>query len=100
MPKERRKLILELDSPQNVEAVAFIPRNNDNFVWPGDHYQLLYFDSVEKGWKEVDRAIAENHSLTFDAPENALYWLRDLTKGHEEQPFIWRNGKQVFVHDL
>lgn len=100
MPSNQRSVTLKLAEKAKVEAVGFIPRNNDNFIWPGEMYQLLYFESADKGWVEIDNTIASERFLQFVAPANALYWLRNVTKGHEEQAFIWRDGKQVFAHDL
>lgn len=31
-----------------------------------------------------------------NAPRHALFWLRDLTAGKEEQTFVYFNGKQYF----
>ena len=33
-------------------------------------------------------------------PENALFWLRNLTRGKEEQIFYIKEGKQVFVSNI
>jgi hypothetical protein len=32
----------------------------------------------------------------MNMPTNALFWLRDLTKGKEERPFTYENGQQVW----
>ena len=77
-----------------------MPRNDDNFVWEGHRYRLLYFDSPEKGWQTADEKAADGREITMSAPEGALYWLRDLTKGREEEIFVWRDNRQTFVHDL
>lgn len=100
LPDTMRNITMRLLKPQKVEAIAFIPRNNDNFVWKGDLYSLLYFDSPEKGWVECSSQMADGWTLNMTAPEGALLWLRDLTKGYEEQAFIWRNRHQYFTYDI
>ena len=99
-PLNCRSIILETERPEIVSAIGFVPRNDDNFVWPGHRYRLLYFDSPEKGWQTADEKVADGREITMSAPEGALYWLRDLTKGREEEIFVWRDNRQTFVHDL
>jgi hypothetical protein len=38
--------------------------------------------------------------LNMTGPINALYVLRSLSKGGEEEVFYYENNKQIFVHDL
>lgn len=89
----------ELTEKERIEKIVFSPPNDDNFVWPGHEYELLYFAGAE-GWKSLGRQTAIERELHYDAPANALLWLRDLTKGREEQVFIAENGEQVFIHDI
>ena len=92
-------LVYDLGKPTVISKVVFLPRNDDNFVWPGNVYELFYHDGLN-GWKSLGTKTATGHELKYDVPRNALLWLRNRTKGHEEQVFINRNGKQVFVMDL
>lgn len=75
------------------------PRNDDNYVCPGDEYELFYNDGI-KGWISLGKQIAEDRTLYYEVPENALFWLRNLTKGKEEQVFFCRNGHPYFVTDI
>ena len=85
---------------KKIRKIVFNPRNDDNFVWPGDEYELFYNDGAA-GWKSLGRQVAdERRYVEYEVPRNALLWLRDRTKGREEQVFFIRNGKQVFVTDL
>lgn len=87
------------DEPTAIGSIIFVPRNDDNDVWPGDTYELFYQDGVN-GWKSLGLQTADGWELRYHAPQNALLWLRDRTKGREEQIFISRNGEQVFTSDL
>ena len=91
--------IVHIDSPDNVAAVFLVPPTDDNFVMPAQEYELLYFAGKE-GWKSAGRKMSEEFSVGFEAPKGALLWLRNLTKGREEQIFIWRQGRQQFNIDL
>ena len=93
-------LAFDLKELKKIRKIVFNPCNDDNFVWPGDEYELFYNDGTA-GWKSLGRQVAdERRYVEYEVPRNALLWLRDRTKGREEQVFFIRNGKQVFVTDL
>lgn len=92
-------LVFSLDSLQQIKSLYFIARTDDNYVWKGDTYELLYFDG-KKGWKSLGVKTATSKQICFDAPGNALLWLRNRTKGREEQVFVYRNNRQWFNSDL
>lgn len=93
---ENPYIIYDLKKKQEVGSIVYIPRNDDNFVWKGDEYELFYQDGPE-GWKSLGRQTAEGDTLRYArVPSNALLWLKDHTKGKEEQVFSYQNGKQVF----
>lgn len=39
---------------------------------------------------------ADTTCLDWIVPDNALFWLRDLTRGREEHIFFMQNGRQKF----
>ncbi len=86
---------LKFDTPQQIAKIRYIPRNDDNFVQAGQLYELLYADST--GWQSMGINYAKADSLIYDnVPSGAIYLLKNLTKGHEERIFEYKNGKQVF----
>ena len=89
----------DLKKEHHIKKIVFMPWNDDNYVWPGDRYELFYQDGIN-GWKSLGTKTATKREIEFMIPGNALLWLRDLTKGREEQIFIHRDGKQVFTIDL
>ncbi len=95
---DRYRIMFRNLSGKTVKSVALSVRNDDNYVWPGQEYELLYYDRGE--WRTCGRRVATGHSLEFDAPANAVLWLRNLTKGREEQVFVYRDGRQLFNMDL
>lgn len=82
-----------------IKKIVFSPRNDDNYVWPGDEYELFYQDGIN-GWKSLGVRTATKRELEYLVPNNALLWLRNKTKGREEQVFINKDGKQLFVVDI
>lgn len=85
---------LDLARPVQIDGIAFCPRTDDNDICPGDEYELFYWN---EGWISLGCKTADSYELTFDGvPSNALLWLRDLTKGREERPFIYENNRQIW----
>ncbi len=97
--KQHQNLIFELERTASIGGIEFYPRTDGNFVWAGDTYELLYY-AGDEGWVSLGKKVAKGKSLTFQGPKNALFWLRDLTQGKEEQVFFYENGKQVFSYNI
>lgn len=89
------EVILDLGKKMMIDQLDYMPRNDDNFISPGDTYELFYHAGVE-GWKSLGRRQADTTFFDWDVPDNALFWLRDLTRGHEEHIFFMQNGQQKF----
>ena len=84
----------DFGKPMQQADLFFCPRTDDNDISIGDTYELFYWD---KRWHSLGKQVAEKGSLTYHSvPRNALLWLRNLTKGHEERPFTYDNGKQIW----
>ena len=94
-----RSIVFDMEKTTAVKRFIFFPRNDDNYVWPGDEYELFYQDGIN-GWKTLGVQTATGWELEYRVPDNALLWLRDRTKGREEQVFIYKDGKQYFTVDL
>lgn len=78
-----------------VRKLMFIPRNDDNFIRIGDEYELFFFNG-DKGWVSLGKQIAKENYLLYKAPKNAMLWLKDLTRGQEENLFIYEDDEQRF----
>lgn len=82
---------LDLGSPRKVTRIRYVPRNRDNFIREGDTYELYYWESREeaarKGWVRATRTVATADSLRVSVPEGALFYLKNLTRGHDERIF-------------
>ena len=90
-------LTFDLGASFRLGSMLYVPHNDGNYIDPGDEYELFYHGGAE-GWKSLGRQRAVVDSLVYDnVPGNAVLWLRDLTKGREEQQFILdENGEQLF----
>ena len=90
-------LVFDLGGSHRLSDMLYIPHNDGNYIEPGDTYELFYQDGIG-GWKSLGRKTATADSLVYDSvPGNAVFWLRDLTKGREEQQFVLDGrGEQSF----
>lgn len=84
----------DLGNPQKLTSIVYFPWNDDNFVVPGHEYELFYYD---KGWISLGKQKPDAFSLIYkNVPDNALLYLKDYTRGNEERPFTYVNGKQIW----
>ncbi len=88
----------KFEKPIIINQIRFMPRNANNSINIGDKYQLYYWDF---GWKHAGKQEAKYPFIRFkNIPKGTIYWLRNLSKGKEELPFIINDGKQYFInHD-
>lgn len=91
-------IALDLETPQTIERISYVPHNDDNFIRIGDVYELFYLS--EGGWKSLGWQRAAGTELVYDnAPRYALFWLKNLSRGQEEQVFSYYDEKQHFNYD-
>ena len=85
----------DFGKPVDIGSFRYLPRNDDNFIREGELYEFFYWDA---GWISLGRQVGTTtHELIYDnAPLNALFLLRNLTKGKEERIFTYEDGKQVW----
>lgn len=90
-------LTFDLGKPHRLKSMLYMPRNDDNYIAPQEEYELFYHNGVE-GWTSLGKQIAVSDSLVYEnIPSDAMLWLRNLTKGREEQQFILgENNEQSF----
>ncbi|MCC8173933.1 MAG: hypothetical protein LIO65_06025 [Odoribacter sp.] len=96
----RKNIDFFLDKPYRIKAIRFSPLNANNGIVKDNMYELRYWDN---GWRKAgERETASKEYITFkDVPKGKLYWLKNLTIGREELPFIIEKGEQKFIyHDF
>ena len=65
-----------------LDAFRYIFRNDDNNIRQGDTYELLYHSNGR--WLSAGHQIAGTTLLYYEnVPTDALYWLRNHTRGKE-----------------
>ena len=85
---------LKFDRGYRIGAIEFCPRNDDNNIYPGNQYELYYWDDE---WISLGKKIANDYHLQFDnVPKGAMLWLKNLTRGKEERPFTYEEGRQIW----
>lgn len=73
--------------------IRYVPRSDTNFIIPGSHYRLEYWDGFS--WQCVGEKTATDYYLDFQkVPVGKLYILHNLSGGTEERIFIYKNGRQ------
>lgn len=88
-------IMLDFGKPVRIDHIKYLPRNDDNNVKPGDTYELLYWG--DNHWRSMGAFVSDADSLVYDnAPTNALFLLRNHTRGSEERIFTYEDGKQAW----
>ncbi len=93
--KENGYVALDLGKKNDyvLTRILCIPRSDTNFIIPGNHYRLEYWDGFS--WQCVGEKTATDYYLDFQkVPAGKLYILHNLSGGTEERIFIYKNGKQ------
>jgi hypothetical protein len=87
---------LALENPPRIDEIRFQYWNDDNRIRRGDEYELFYW--TDGKWNSLGRQTgSDTHVLEYkNCPAGALFLLHDHTRGHEERPFTYENGKQIF----
>jgi hypothetical protein len=85
---------LDFGTPQRISGIVYTPRNEDNYITPGDLYELFYLD---KTWQSHQTVTASADSIVFrGVPKNVLFYIKNHTKGIDERFFRYENDLQVF----
>lgn len=85
----------DFKKPVIVSKIVYVPRNDDNNIKYGDLYELYYWNKFE--WISLGKKIALSDNLIYDqAPIDAIFLLRNLTRGSEERIFTYENNKQIW----
>jgi len=95
--KENVWIGLKFDKPTSISKIIYLPHNDDNFIRQDEVYELFYIKGNGQ-WESLGKQYGnkETQQLTYNAPRNSLFRLRNLTKGKEERIFTYENGEQVW----
>lgn len=86
---------VDFRKPVKIDRITFTPRGDGNSIGTDNLYALCVW--YNNKWIELQRKIATDVVIRFDSvPSNGLYIFHNLTKGREERPFTYKNGKQVW----
>jgi len=69
---------LDLGEPKKITKIRYLPRSNGNGIYEGHVYELFYWNWNK--WKSLGRKTADSRVLQYEAPDNALFYLKNVTK--------------------
>ena len=89
----RATLSVDFGKPVYVSRIVVLPRGDGNGIYPGNLYELFYWDNG--CWNSLGKCEPKDYYLDYtNVPRNALLWLRNLTTGIQERIFSW-DGEEV-----
>ena len=87
---------IDFGKPQKVSKILFTGRGDGNSIDLGDIYELFYWDN-SNGWSSLGKQKAQDIELRYESvPSNALFLLKNLSKGKEQRIFTYENKKQIW----
>lgn len=87
---------LDSGHPVQIQKITFSPRNRDNFIRKGDLYELFYAQT--NGWESLGKQTATSDSLSYNAPEGALLYLRNHSRGMMNESLNGRWKTTIMVN--
>lgn len=92
---EPNGIIFDLKSRKDISEVKLSPRNDDNYIIPGNEYELFYYD--RNTWLSLGIQTAHDYFIKFTkVPSKALFILKCNSGGTEERIFTYENNKIIF----
>lgn len=86
---------MDFGEPIAISRIAYTPRGDGNDITPGDTYELLYWQN--NGWVSLGYRQANDIKLIYeDMPVDAVFWIRNHSRGKEERIFTYEDGRQVW----
>lgn len=83
---------MDFGKPVKIGKIIYLPRSDGNCIRIGDEYELLYWQNND--WQTLGKQVPNRVMLTYEGcPANALFLLRDCTKGKEERFFTYEKGE-------
>jgi len=87
---------LDMGEPRKIANIRYLPRTDGNAIYEGHVYELFYWD--ENKWRSLGQKTANSHVLKYEAPSNALFYLKNITKNRMYRlPFIIESGMQKWL---
>ncbi|MDD3038299.1 transglutaminase domain-containing protein [Bacteroides sp.] len=87
---------LDLGTPKRIEKILYTPRSYDNYIRPGDEYELFYCTKRNR-WKSLGKQISKADSLAYkNVPANTLLLLKNHSRGIQERIFKYEKGIQYW----
>ncbi len=85
---------LDFGTPKAVSVIIFSPRNRDNYIRPGDVFELFY---LNREWQSLGIVTSHSDSLLYrGVPKDALLYLKNHSRGSQERIFVYEKGKQIW----
>ena len=84
---------LDLGESKTIAKIIYSPRNRDNYIRPGDTFELFYMD---REWKSLGIVKSESDSLLYKGVPNTLLYLKNHSRGKQERIFTYENGNQIW----
>lgn len=85
---------LDFGKPKCVSKIVYTPRNRDNYIRPGDDYELF---CCTGRWRSLGSLTSGADSLCYkNVPKGVLLYLKNYSRGTQERVFTYEDGRQIW----
>ena len=98
-PRNESEITQGFSQPIHVTHIRFTPLNANNGIVPGNRYIL--YEWQNDTWKQIENIREATEQFLFypKLKTNTLYWLKNISAGREEVPFLLdETGRQQFFY--
>jgi hypothetical protein len=87
---------MDLGESRKIGRIRYLPRTDGDGIYEGHEYELWYWD--EGQWKSLGKKTATSHVLQYEAPDNVLFYVKNLTLNKiHSRPFVIEAGAQKWL---
>ncbi|MDN5201988.1 hypothetical protein QQ008_11460 [Fulvivirgaceae bacterium BMA10] len=83
---------MDLGKPTRLGSVEYLFQNSFNTVQKEDSYELFFWEKNK--WVSLGKQKANDETLEYQVPKNALLLLKNLSRGKAIQVFFMQAGEQ------
>ena len=89
---------VDMGKPEKISKIIYSPRNRDNYVRPGNLYELFYWNVKDGKWISLGKQETQTDYLKYKVPVGALLYLKNHTGGKDERIFEYNHStnEQIF----
>ena len=85
---------LDFGEKKKIASIRYSPRLLGIGIYEGHEYEMYGWTS--NGWEMISSTVAASETITFEMPDNGLFYISNKTADKRGQVFFLVNGEVIF----